>query len=257
MKGIILAGGFGTRLHPITKVTNKHLLPVYNKPMIYYSIEAMVKAGIGRIMIVTNPGHVEDFVNLLGSGGDFKTPDGQRIQIVYAIQDKPSGLADGLWIARDYVGLESCLMILGDNIILDDLSPHVKAFKSGATLFLAKVPDPERYSIANVGARGTVLSVEEKPKAPKSNLAVTGIYMYDNTCFAKCVGQKPSARGQYEITDINDRYQQEGALRAVTLKEPWFDAGTVESLLEVSNFMKARGATEAVAMPNVKEAVVA
>ncbi len=196
-------------------------------------------------MIVTNPGHVEDFVNLLGSGGDFKTPNGQRIQIVYAIQDKPSGLADGLWIARDYVGMESCLMVLGDNIFLDDLSPHVKGFKSGATLFLAEVPDPERYSIAEVGARGTILSVEEKPKAPKSNLAVTGISMYDNTCFAKCVGQKLSARGQYEITDINDLYRQEGTLRAVTLEHDWFDAGTAESLLEVSNFMKARAVSQA------------
>lgn len=255
MKGIILAGGFGTRLHPITKVTNKHLLPVYNKPMIHYPIEAMVRAGINRIMIVTNPSHIDDFVNLLGSGADFTDKAGKQIQIVYAIQDKPSGLADGLWIAKDYVGNDSCLMILGDNIVLDDLSPYVESFKKGATIFLKEVPDPERYGIAEVDAKDKVLSVEEKPKAPKSNLAITGVYMYDNTCFAKCVGQKPSDRGEYEITYINDLYRQEGTLKAVRLDEPWFDAGTVESLLEVSNFMKARLASEQPAP--IKEAVTA
>lgn len=245
MKGIILAGGFGTRLHPITKVTNKHLLPVYNKPMIYYPIETMVRAGINRIMIITNPGHIDDFVNLLGSGADFKDKEGKQIQIVYGIQDKPSGLADGLWIARDYVGSDSCLMVLGDNIVLDDLSAHVSSFQSGATIFLKEVSDPERYGIAELDASGSVLSVEEKPVVPKSNLAITGVYMYDNTCFKKCVGQKPSDRGEYEITAINEQYRQESALKAVHLTEPWFDAGTIGSLLEVSNFMQARATDQA------------
>lgn len=239
MKGIILAGGFGTRLHPITKVTNKHLLPVYNKPMIYYPLETMVKAGINRVIIITNPAHIDDFVNLLGSGHDFKDEAGKQIQIVYAIQEKPSGLADGLWIAKDYVGDESCLMILGDNIIFDDLGPHVADFTSGATIFLKKVPDPERYGIAEVDAKGKVLSVEEKPAEPKSDLAITGVYMYDNTCFKKCLDQPKSDRGEFEITYINDLYRQEGKLKAVTLQKPWFDAGTVESLLEASNFLKA------------------
>lgn len=238
MKGIILAGGFGTRLHSITKVTNKHLLPVYNKPMIFYPIEAMVRAGINRICIVTNPSHVDDFVQLLGSGGGFKDRRGKRVQIVYAIQDKPTGIADGLWIARDYVGTESCLMILGDNIVLDDLTPHVQGFQGGAVIFLKEVPDPHRYGIAEVDKRGKVSSVEEKPENPKSNLAITGIYMYDNTCFQKCIRQPKSERGEYEITYINNLYLKEGKLHAVRLKKPWFDAGTVDSLLKTSIFMR-------------------
>jgi len=238
MKGIILAGGFGTRLHPITKVTNKHLLPVYNKPMIYYPIEAMVRAGIDRIMIITNPPHINDFVNLLGSGEDFKSKDGKQIQIVYGIQNQPSGIADGLWIAKDYIGIEKCILILGDNIFFDDLSLHVKSFKNGAKIFLKEVDDPQRFGIAQIDKAGKVLSVEEKPKKPKSNLAITGIYMYDNTCFDKCVGQPTSKRGEYEITYINDLYLKEGQLQAIKLTKEWFDAGTTDSLLEVSNFIK-------------------
>lgn len=238
MKGIILAGGFGTRLHPITKVTNKHLLPVYHKPMIFYPIETMVKAGINRIIIITNPAHVEDFVNLLGSGKNFKDKKGKQIQIVYAIQDKPSGIADGLWIAKDYIGQDSCLMVLGDNIIFDDLSSHVKSFQTGATIFVKEVPDPHRFGIAEVDKNFNVLSVEEKPQTPKSNLAITGIYIYDNSCFQKCVGQPKSARGEYEITYINNLYLKEGALKAVKLEQRWFDAGTIDSLLEASLYVK-------------------
>lgn len=240
MKGIILAGGFGTRLHPVTKVTNKHLLPVYNKPMIYYPIESMVRAGIKRIIIITNPPHINDFVNLLGSGQDFKDKKtGKQIQIVYGIQNEPSGIAEGLWIARDYIGDDNCLMILGDNIFLDDLTPHLKKFQDGALIFLKEVKEPERFGIAEVDENFNVLSVEEKPRKPKSNLAITGIYVYDNTCFQKCIGQKASARGEYEITDINNLYLKEGRLGAVKLEKEWFDAGTIESLLETSNFMKA------------------
>lgn len=244
MKGIILAGGFGTRLHPITKVTNKHLLPVYHKPMIFYPIETMVKAGINRIIIITNPSHVEDFVNLLGSGKDFKDKKGKRIQIVYAIQDKPSGIADGLWIARDYIGEDNCMMILGDNIIFDDLTSQVKNFQKGATIFVKEVSDPHRFGIAEVDEHFNVVSVEEKPKNPKSNLAITGIYLYDNSCFQKCVGQPKSARGEYEITYINNLYLQEGRLKAVPLTHEWFDAGTIESLLEASLYVKHNHATE-------------
>lgn len=240
MKGIILAGGFGTRLHPITKVTNKHLLPIYNKPMIYHPIETMVKAGINRIMIITNPPYIEDFVSLLGSGQDFVDKKGKQIQIVYGIQNKPSGIADGLWIARDYVGVDDCMLILGDNIIFDDLSSYVKNFKDGALIFLKEVSDPERFGIAEVDSKGKVISVAEKPKKPRSNLAITGIYVYDNSCFKKCVGQKPSDRGEFEITYINELYLKQGKLKAVTLKKDWFDAGTVDSLLEVSNFMKEK-----------------
>lgn len=244
MKGIILAGGFGTRLHPITKVTNKHLLPVYHKPMIFYPIETMVKAGINRIIIITNPSHIEDFVNLLGSGKDFKDKKGQRIQIVYAIQDKPSGIADGLWIAKDYIGEDHCLMILGDNLIFDDLNNHVKNFQKGATIFVKEVSDPHRFGIAEVDEQFNVLSVEEKPNHPKSNLAITGIYLYDNSCFQKCIGQPKSARGEYEITYINNLYLKEGTLKAIQLEQEWFDAGTIDSLLEASLYVKHNHATD-------------
>jgi glucose-1-phosphate thymidylyltransferase len=239
MKGIILAGGFGTRLHPITKVTNKHLLPVYDKPMIYYPIEAMVRAGINRIMIITNPPHIDGFVNLLGSGENFRDKEGKQIQIVYGIQNKPSGIADGLWIAKDYVGNDNCIMILGDNIFWDDLTPYLKKFKDGALIFLKEVKDPERFGIAEVDENFNVISVQEKPKKPKSNLAITGIYVYDNSCFKKCLGQKASSRGEYEITYINNLYLKEKKLKAVKLEKEWFDAGTVDSLLESSNFIKA------------------
>lgn len=244
MKGIILAGGFGTRLYPITKVTNKHLLPVYHKPMIFYPIETMVKAGINRIIIVTNPSHVEDFVNLLGSGKHFKDKRGKRIQIVYAIQDKPSGIADGLWIAKDYIGQDNCLMILGDNLVLDDLTPHLKNFTDGALIFVKEVEDPHRFGIAEIDGQGNVVSVEEKPTNPRSNLAITGIYVYDNSCFQKCIGQPKSARGEYEITYINNLYLKEGQLKAVKLTQPWFDAGTIDSLLEASIYVKHHHATD-------------
>lgn len=239
MKGIILAGGFGTRLHPITKVTNKHLLPIYNKPMIYYPIEALVNAGVDKIMIITNPPHINDFVNLLGSGQDFVGKDGKQIQIVYGIQNHPSGLADGLWIAKDYVGDDKCIMVLGDNIFFDDLSKYLNNFTEGALIFLKEVIDPERFGVAEVDNNFQVLSVEEKPAKPKSNLAITGIYVYDNTCFQKCIGQKPSARGEYEITDINNAYLKEGKLKAAKLEKPWFDAGTIESLLNTSIYVKS------------------
>lgn len=238
MKGIILAGGFGTRLHPITKVTNKHLLPIYDKPMIYYPIEALVRAGVDKIMIITNPPHISDFVNLLGSGQEFVGKNGKQIQIVYGIQNHPSGLADGLWIAKDYIGADKCIMILGDNIFWDDLTSHLENFKDGALIFLKEVDDPQRFGIAEVDSSLNVLSVEEKPNDPKSNFAITGIYVYDNTCIKKCIGQKASNRGEYEITYINNLYLKEGKLKAVKLEKEWFDAGTIESLLETSNFVK-------------------
>lgn len=238
MKGIILAGGFGTRLHPVTKVTNKHLLPIYDKPMIYYPIEALVRAGIEKIMVITNPPHISDFVNLLGSGQDFIGKDGKQVQIVYGIQNQPSGLADALWIAKDYVGDDNCIMVLGDNVFWDDLSKDIKNFKDGAMIFLKEVKDPERFGVAEVDNNFKVLSVEEKPKKPRSNFAVTGMYVYDNTCFKKCIGQKPSDRGEYEIDYIQNQYLKEGKLKAVKLQKPWFDAGTIESLLETSNFVK-------------------
>lgn len=242
MKAVILAGGFATRLRPITKVTNKHLLPVYKKPMIYYGLEKLIEADIDRIMVVTSPWHINDFVNLLGSGQDFVSKKtGKQIQIVYGIQNEPSGIAQGLYIAKDYVGNESCVLYLGDNIFEDDISSYIKKFKGeGAIVFLKKVEDPERYGIAEVDKENNVLSVEEKPKEPKSNLAVTGLYIYDNTVFDKMTDQPKSDRGEYEITYINNLYIKEKKLKAVLLENQWFDAGTFDSLFEASEFMKGK-----------------
>lgn len=242
MKGVILAGGFATRLRPITKVTNKHLLPVYKKPMIYYAIEKLVEAEIDRIIIVTSPQHINDFVNLLGSGQDFiSRRTGKQIQIIYGIQNKPSGIAQGLWIAKDYIGNNNCVLYLGDNIFEDDVSEYIKNFKGeGATVFLKEVKDPERFGIAQVDENNNVLGIEEKPKNPESNLAVTGLYIYDNTVFDKMVGQPKSARGEYEITYVNNLYIKERKMKAVLLKKQWFDAGTFDSLLKVANFMRKK-----------------
>lgn len=241
MKGVILAGGDGTRLRPLTLVTNKHLLPVYNKPVIYYAIEKLVGAGVDRIMIVTSPKQVEDFVNLLGSGQNFISKNtGRQIQIVYGIQNRPSGIADGLHIAKDYIGTDDCVLYLGDNILEDDISKHINNFKKGALVFLKEVKDPERFGVATVDKKGRVLEVVEKPVNPKSNLAVVGVYVYDNKVFDKMIGQPTSERGEYEITYLNNKYIEEGTLKSVLLKKEWFDVGSVDALLEANNFMSKK-----------------
>lgn len=239
MKGVILAGGSGTRLSPFSLITNKHLLPVYDKPVICYAIEKLVSAGIDRIMIITSPHHVNDFIKILGSGESFKSKrNNQQIQIVYGIQNTPSGVADGLYIAKEYVGSDSCVLYLGDNIIEDDLSEHINNFQEGALVFLKEVKDPGRFGVASVNNLGNILKIEEKPEFPETNLAVTGIYVYDNTVFEKMIGQPKSSRGEYEITYINNKYIEEGKLRAQFLKKDWFDVGTIDSLLGASNLMK-------------------
>lgn len=244
MKGVILAGGEGTRLRPLTLVTNKHLLPVYNKPVIYYAIEKLVEAGVDRIMIVTSPKQVEDFVNLLGSGQNFVSKNtGGQIQIVYGIQNRPSGIAEGLYIAKDYVGEDDCVLYLGDNIFEDDIGPHIAGFKGGATVFLKEVKDPERFGVATVDGKGHVLEIIEKPTHPVSNLAVTGLYIYDKTVFDKMVDQPKSERGEYEITFINNKYIEEGTLRSVELKKEWFDIGSVEALYEANTYMRNKKKT--------------
>lgn len=241
MKGVILAGGDATRLRPLTLVTNKHLLPVYNKPVIYYGIEKLVDAGIDRIMVVTSPRHVDDFVNLLGSGQHFVSKkNGKQVQIVYGIQNQPRGIAEGLHIAEDYVGNDTCALYLGDNIFEDDIREPIQQFTGGATVFLKEVPDPERFGVAEINTEGIVLSIEEKPKAPKSKLAVTGLYLYDNSVFQKVLNQPLSDRGEYEITYINNLYLKEGKLRSVKLHKEWFDIGVFDSMLNASNFMKRK-----------------
>ncbi|MBI3571962.1 NTP transferase domain-containing protein [Candidatus Kaiserbacteria bacterium] len=246
-KAVILAGGSGTRLHPVTRATNKHLLPIYDQPAIFHAIDKLVDAGITRIMIVTGPDHLDDFAHVLGSGQHWKPKYGKekQIQITYGIQNKPNGIAQGLFIAKEYVNEEPCVLYLGDNYIEDDLEPYIKNFKDGATVFLTRVKDPERFGIATIGKDGTVLSIEEKPKKPKTDLAVAGIYLYDETVFAKMADQKPSVRGEYEITYVNNKYIKERKLRAVMLKKEWFDVGTFDSLLEVSQHVKnKRGKTK-------------
>jgi len=241
MKGVILAGGFGTRLHPVTKVTNKHLLPVFNKPVIYYGIEKLVEVGIDEIMIVTSPQHINDFVNLLGSGQDFISKNSQKqIQIVYGIQNEPSGIAQGLWIAKNYVGNDNCVLYLGDNIFEDDISEYIKNFQNGAIVFLKEVNDPERFGIAMIDKNNKVIEIQEKPLNPPSNLAVTGLYVYDNTVFNKMIGQPKSERGEYEITYINNLYIKEQKLKAIKLQKEWFDIGTFESLLLASKFYETK-----------------
>ena len=239
MKAVILAGGSATRLHPLTLVTNKHLLPVYNKPVIYYAIEKLVSAGIDRIMVVTSPHHVNNFVNLLGSGQNFTSINtSKQIQIVYGIQNKPSGIASGLYIAKEYVGNDDCILYLGDNIFEDNINGYIKDFESGAMVFLKKVSDPGRFGVATINKHNKVIEIIEKPKRSKSNLAVTGLYIYDNTVFKKMIGQKPSNRGEYKITYVNNKYITEKTLTSVILKKKWFDIGTFDSLIETSNYMR-------------------
>lgn len=211
---------------------------MYDRPVIYYAIEQLVNTGIYKIMIVTSGAHVEDFIKLLGSGKAFRRPDGRQVQIVYGIQNEPNGIAFGLYIAKEYVGSDDCLLYLGDNIFDESLAEHIQDFKGGAKVFLKEVNDPERFGVAQVDKKNHVINIEEKPIKPKSNLAVTGLYLYDSTVFDKMLDQQPSERGEYEITYLNNKYIEEGRLDAVILKGPWFDIGTFESLMEASIYMR-------------------
>jgi glucose-1-phosphate thymidylyltransferase len=243
MKGVILAGGSGTRLHPLTKITNKHLLPLYDKPVIFHAVEKLVNAGIDHIMIVASPQYLDDFVSVLGSGQDFKSKkSGKQVQIVFGIQNEPRGIAEGLWIAKDFVGNEDVVLHLGDNIIFDDIQEHIENFKGGAKIFLKQVPDPERFGVATLDAKGKVAKITEKPLSPESNLAVVGIYLYDNSVFKRLVGQELSARGEYEITWVNNQFIESGELDSVEITGAWFDIGTFDSLLAASQYIKEKRA---------------
>lgn len=233
MKGVILAGGTGSRLMPCTKVTNKHLLPVYNKPMIFYPLQTLIDAGIKDILIVSGPGHAGHFLNLLGSGKDF----GARLK--FEIQDEAGGIAQALGLAEDFADNEGVAVILGDNIFEDNMKKKAMNFKSGAKIFLKEVSDPQRFGVAEV--KGTkVISIEEKPKKPKSNLAVTGFYIYDPDVFSIIKKLKPSARGELEITDVNNEYIRKGRMEAAFLNGFWSDAGTFDSLLRASQLVKEK-----------------
>lgn len=226
MKGVILAGGTGSRLFPLTKVTNKHLLPVGKYPMIYYPIYKLIEAGISDILIVTGKEHMGSVVNLLGSGYEF------GVEFTYKIQDQPGGIAQALSLAEHFVKGDKCVVILGDNIFEDNISEYVHKFKNqdrGAKILLKEVPDPERFGVAELKGE-KIVSIEEKPKNPKSNYCVTGIYMYDSKVFEIIKTLKPSGRGELEITDVNNAYISEGNLTYDILKGSWTDAGTFESL---------------------------
>ena len=239
MKGVILAGGLGTRLSPLTRVTNKHLLPIFDKPMIYYPIEALINAGIRDIMIVTGGKKSGDFLSLLGNGSDFGLK-----HINYTYQKGEGGIAEALGLCEHWAAGESVCVLLGDNIIERNIARAVRNFQEqrvGAKIMLKKVHDPERFGVAELkGDR--VLSIEEKPKRPKSNLAVIGIYLYDARVFDIIKTLEPSDRGELEITDVNNWYIRDGSMTYDVLDGWWTDAGTFESLLRAANLVAEGGA---------------
>lgn len=235
MKGIILAGGKATRLRPLTLVTSKQLLPVYDKPMIYYPLNTLIKAGIKDILIIIAPDYSGQFLNLLGDGSEF------GVHFSYIIQKEPKGLSEAFILGEKFIGDDNVTMILGDNIFLDqDFSQDIKEFKSGGLIFAHKVPDPERYGVVEFGDNHQVLSIEEKPVQPKSNYAIVGLYTFDNRASQAAKNLQPSVRGELEITDLQKFYLNKGQLKVKVFDGLWEDAGTFDSLLKVSNEVAKR-----------------
>lgn len=233
MKGVILAGGVGSRLMPLTKVTNKHLLPIYNKPMIYYPLETLVKAGIKDIMIVSGPEHAGHFLQLLGSGKEF------GVKFSYEMQEEPGGIAQALGLAENFADNEPIAAILGDNIFADNVSSTIKEFAQspqGAQVFLKQVSDPERFGVAEIQG-DKIIAIMEKPKKPTTNLIVTGLYLYDAQVFSIIKTLKPSARGELEITDVNNVYVKQGKMKYTVLSSEWTDAGTFDSLFKANQLI--------------------
>ena len=231
MKGIILAGGTGSRLYPLTKVTNKHLLPVYDKPMIYYPLQTLIDAGIDDIMIVSGRGHAGHFLELLGSGIAF------GVRLTYEIQDEAGGIAQALSLTEDFSDDESIVVILGDNIFEDNIRDSMESFNSGAKVFLKQVSDANRFGVAKTDG-DRIVSIEEKPDVPESDFAVTGLYLYDPRVFEIIHTLKPSGRGELEITDVNNEYIRMGEMSYSVLDGYWSDAGTFESLLRASELVR-------------------
>jgi len=234
MKGVILAGGLGKRLYPLTKITNKHLLPIYNKPMIYYPIETLVDAGIKDILIVTGGHHAGEFLRLLGNGHQFGLK-----HINYAYQEGEGGIADALKLAEHFSDGQKIVVILGDNIIEKNIKKHVVKFsnqKNGAKILLKEVSDPQRFGVAEIKNK-KIISIQEKPKKPKSNYVVTGIYMYDSQVFDIAKRLRPSGRGEFEITDVNNAYIKMNGLTYDILDGWWSDSGTFDSLIRASNLV--------------------
>jgi len=234
MRGIILSGGSGTRLKPLTKITSKQLLPIYHRPMIYYPLNTLIKAGIKEILIIVAPERAGDYLNLLGSGKEF------GVNFTYEIQDKPEGLAQAFIIGENFIDNEDVVMILGDNIFEDDFSEDIKSFKSGAKIFAKKVSDPERFGVVKFDAQKKAEKIVEKPKEYLSNYAVTGLYIYDKRVIEIAKAMKASDRGELEITDVNNWFLNKNELEVAEVKGEWLDAGTFDSLLRAQNFAKEK-----------------
>lgn len=241
MKGVVLAGGLGTRLRPLTKVTNKHLLPVYDRPMIYYPLETLCRAGIREIMIVTGGSSAGDFLRLLGNGAEFGLDD-----IYYTYQDGERGIADALRLCEHFAEGERIVVVLGDNIVEDDLSPYVRKFgeqPSGARILLKEVDDPQRFGVPVFNGE-RIVAIEEKPAQPKSRYAVTGVYMFDSRVFEFIRGLTPSQRGELEIADVHNRYIHDGDLHYDLLAGWWSDAGTFASLFRATQLVAQQRASQ-------------
>ena len=240
MRGVLICGGTGSRLKPLTDITNKSLLPIYDKPLILYPLQKLLDADIHHIAVVTSTEHIDQMTSFLGSGERF------GCEFSYRVQEKPGGIAQALGIAEDFTQDESICALLGDNVYFDDLAPAIRSFTKGGHVFLKEVPDPERFGIATLRraqgdtAHVRVESIEEKPKHNKSNLAITGCYLYDARCFDIIRNLKPSARGELEITDISRWYLDHRELTASILEEEWIDAGTFESLFTAASLVRER-----------------
>jgi glucose-1-phosphate thymidylyltransferase len=231
VKGVVLAGGKATRLRPLTKVTNKHLLPIYDKPLVYYPLQAMARAGIRDVLVITNPEHAGHFIQLLGSGREF------GLKLNYELQEEAGGLAQAVGLAETFVGRDRMLVLLGDNIFTHDLRPAVERFSTeerGAVIFGVEMEHPEQYGVIEMAGE-QVVGIEEKPSQPKSHLIQTGIYMYDEHVWSHLQNLEPSARGELEITDLNNIYVREGTMRCETLDGYWIDAGTSHDELLAAN----------------------
>lgn len=238
MKGVVLAGGLGSRLYPLTHATNKHLLPVFDRPMIYYPIQTLVNAGITEVMVVTGGPHAGHFLAVLRNGHQLGLT-----HLEYAYQGSEGGIAEALALCEDFADGQSIAVILGDNTTDADIGPAVQGFERGACLFLKKVPDPERFGVPVFDSNGKIVLIEEKPEKPRSNYAVTGLYIYDRRVFDRIRQCKPSARSELEITDVNNIYIQAGELDWVELEGFWSDAGTFESLYRTNRFWAERALT--------------
>lgn len=233
MKGVILAGGLGTRLGLLTRITNKHLLNVWDRPMIFYPLQTLIDAGIKEILIVAGPEHAGDFLRLLGSGKEFAA------KLTYELQDEAGGIAQALSLAEDFADNGKIAVILGDNIFENSIKAHVEGFEEGAKIFLKEVPDPQRFGVPILEGE-KVSAIEEKPEKPKSNYAVTGLYLYDKKVFSIIKTLKPSDRGELEITDVNNAYIKQGKMQHSILEGFWTDAGTPEALLLAAKLVKKK-----------------